>query len=192
MSPYTKSCLRIFLKLLALLPVIIFHRTGKGRYKDDINRWKEMKKTPFNSDYLATLDLLATYKEFRNLYYLRFPLMEYVCFFLRPLSSLYLNTADIGGGLFIQHGFSTVIAANIIGRNCWINQMVCVGHTAAGNPTIGDNVRIGVGAIVIGKIEIGNNVTIGAGAIVNKDLPSGSLAVPQNARIIENHIVKIQ
>lgn len=52
--------------------------------------------------------------------------------------------------------------------------------------------RIGVGAIVIGKIEIDKNVTIGAGAIVNKNLPSGSLAVPQNARIFENHIVKIQ
>lgn len=87
---------------------------------------------------------------------------------------IFLNTTDIGGGLFIQHGFSTDIGAKKNGRNCWINQMVCVGHTAAVNPTIGDN------------------VTIGAGATVHKDLPSGSLAVPQSARIIENHIVKRQ
>ena len=29
----------------------------------------------------------------------------------KPLDSLYINTIDIGGGLYIQHGFSTIISA---------------------------------------------------------------------------------
>lgn len=105
---------------------------------------------------------------------------------------LYINTEDIGQGLFIQHGFSTVVSAKCVGKNCWINQQVTIGHTAQGAPIIGDNVRIGAGAIVIGNIKIGNNVTIAAGATVNMDVPDNSLVVPQKARIIENHIVSKQ
>lgn len=57
--------------------------------------------------------------------------------------ALYIWCKDIGLGLFIQHGFSTVIAAKSIGENCWINQQVTIGHNGKDiHPTIGDNVRI--------------------------------------------------
>ena len=85
-------------------------------------------------------------------------------------------TSDIGGGLFIQHGFSTYIAAESIGENCWINQQVTVGYRDNTRPPIiGNNVTITCGAKVLGPITIGDNVTIGANAVVVKDLPSDSV-----------------
>ncbi len=126
------------------------------------------------------------------MFFLRYPQLRFFKLLCSPLSSLYINTVDIGGGLFIQHGFSSVISARKIGKDCWINQQVTIGHTREGSPIIGDNVRIGAGAIVVGRIVIGNNVTIGAGATVNFDVPDNSLVVPQRARIIENHIVENQ
>lgn len=107
-------------------------------------------------------------------------------------ASLYIACQNIDSGLFIHHGFSTIIAAKKIGANFWCNQQVTIGYNADGNPTIGDNVRIGAGAIVIGNINIGDNVTIGAGATIVKDIPANSLVVGPPPRIICNHIVKRQ
>ena len=158
----------------------------------DIDRWRNLGKTLFKNNFLALLNLLNDYKEFRNIFYLRFRPLRFFRFLMPPLSTLYIYSEDIGPGLFIQHGFSTVISARSIGNNCWINQQVTIGHTAKGAPIIGDSVRIGAGAIVIGNIRIGNHVTVAAGAIVNMDIPDNSLVVAQKARIIENHVVSIQ
>ncbi len=88
------------------------------------------------------------------------------------MDSLYIMTPDIGGGLFIQHGFSTYIAARSIGENCWINQQVNIGYKDnTGSPVIGNNVTVTCGAVVLGPITIGDNVTIGANAVVIKDCP---------------------
>jgi len=91
----------------------------------------------------------------------------------------------MGGGCFIQHGFSTIIYANKIGKNFWCNQCVTIGHSGKGIPEIGDNVSIGCGAIVIGPIRIGNNVRIGAGAIVVSDVPDNSVVVSDKAHILK-------
>ena len=57
--------------------------------------------------------------------------------------SMYIETPEIGGGLFIQHGFATMIAAKSIGENCWINQQVTVGYKGSKiPPVIGNNVTI--------------------------------------------------
>ena len=159
---------------------------------DDLTLWQKYEQTPFKNKYLALLDLLSRKKEFRNVFYLRCRKVRHLKFLLPPLSSLYIHTEDIGGGLFIQHGFSTVVSAKKIGRNCWINQQVTIGYTSEGSPTIGDNVRIGAGAIVVGKVEIGDNVTVGAGVTVNMNVPNNALVVSQKARIIENHLVRKQ
>lgn len=93
-----------------------------------------------------------------------------------PLDSLYITTPDIGGGLYIQHGFSTYIPAESIGENCWINQLVNIDYKDNTRPpVIGDHVTISCGAVVVGPITIGDNVTIGANAVVVKDLPSDSV-----------------
>lgn len=70
----------------------------------------------------------------------------------------------------IQHGFSTIISAQRIGKNAHIYQQVTIGYNGEKCPVIGDDVQVCCGAKVIGGITIGNNVTIGAQALVVKDV----------------------
>lgn len=51
---------------------------------------------------------------------------------------------------------------------------------------IGDGVWIGGAAIVLPGVTIGDGCVVGAGAVVTHDLPSGSLAVGNPARIIRS------
>ena len=91
----------------------------------------------------------------------------------------------IGGGFSLQHGFSTIIAAEEIGENCRVYQQVTIGYNGEYAPTIGDNVVITTGAIVIGDIHVGTGALVGAGAVVTKDIPDNSLAVGVPARVIK-------
>jgi maltose O-acetyltransferase len=51
---------------------------------------------------------------------------------------------------------------------------------------IGDGVWIGGGAIVLPGVSIGDGCVIGAGSVVSRDLPSGSLAVGNPARVVRS------
>lgn len=99
--------------------------------------------------------------------------------------SIGLNPDKIGKGLFVEHGNSTIIHANSIGDNCWVNQNVTIGDSGKGIPDIGHNVRIGTGAVVLGPIKIGDNVIIGANATVVKDVPANCTVVPSPSYIIK-------
>ncbi|MHB8846860.1 MAG: serine O-acetyltransferase [Burkholderiales bacterium] len=102
------------------------------------------------------------------------------------MSTLFIRTPRIGPGLFIQHGFATIIAAREIGDNCFINQQVTVGYSNATDaPTIGNNVSISAGAKVIGGIHIGDNVKIGANAVVVKNVPANVTVVGVPGRIVK-------
>lgn len=94
------------------------------------------------------------------------------------------KSKDVGGGIFIQHGYCTDISVRSIGENVWINQKVTLGFQGDDCPTLGNNVRIGVGANIIGNVHIGNNVNIGAGTTVVKDVPDNTTVVGQPARYI--------
>ena len=148
------------------------------RFSKDLKRWKTVNGIK-GTDKEALCVLLATDKAFRSLYLYRQKKRFYrrwVRLLYPPLDSLYIMTPNIGGGLFIQHGFSTYIAAESIGENCWINQQVTIGYkdnTRA--PIIGNDVMITCGAKVLGPLTIGDHVTIGANAVVVKDLPSDSV-----------------
>jgi maltose O-acetyltransferase len=52
--------------------------------------------------------------------------------------------------------------------------------------TIEDNVWLGGGVIVCPGVTIGRDSVIGAGAIVTRDIPAGSLAVGNPARVIRS------
>ncbi|WP_426350916.1 serine O-acetyltransferase [Alloiococcus sp. CFN-8] len=92
------------------------------------------------------------------------------------MNTLFIQSKEIGGGLFIQHGFSTMIAAESIGENCWINQQVTIGYSGHGRaPIIGDDVMITCGAKVLGSITVGDNAVIGANAVVIKDVEDGAV-----------------
>lgn len=97
-------------------------------------------------------------------------------------NDLYIKTPEIGGGLFIQHGYSTFILATSIGKNFVVNQNVTIGVGRHGKPIIGDNVAIRTGAVVVGKIQVGDNVRIGANCVVAEDIPANTSVTP--ARLI--------
>ncbi len=103
----------------------------------------------------------------------------------RPLPTLSIHTRDIGSGLFIQHGYCTIIAAKRIGNNAWINQGVTIGYTNdTDTPIIGNNVIIAAGAKVLGNITVEDNVKIGANAVVVKNVPRNTTVVGIPARIV--------
>ena len=103
----------------------------------------------------------------------------------KPLSSLYISTYEIGGGLFIQHGFSTVIDAERIGENCWINQQVTIGYSGSEHPIIEEGCYIHAGDKVLGGITMHKNSVAGANAVVVKDVPANAVVGGVPANIIK-------
>ena len=164
---------------------IVINVFGGGALIDDYNRYKKLRNASF-------FKLLLRYPEFRaQLLYRVRAHSRTMSILLKPLllfnsHNLYFGCDDIGGGLFIEHGFSTIIACKHLGRNCWINQQVTIGFSSEGHsPYIGDNVQIKAGAKVIGEITIGDDVIIGANAVVVKDVPSHCIVVGVPAKIIK-------
>lgn len=105
--------------------------------------------------------------------------------------------AQIGKGLFIDHGMGVVIGeTTIIGDNCLLYQGVTLGGTGKDkgkrHPTLGDNVMVGAGAKVLGPICIGDNVKVAANAVVLKDIPDNCTAVGVPARIAVRDGVKVE
>ena len=135
---------------------------------------------------------MYNYPEFRSLFYYRIGGKKLLKFLLPEMPNLYIYTKEIGKGLFIQHGFSTIILAKTIGENCWVNQQVTIGYTEKPQPpVILNNVTINAGAKVIGDITIGNNSIIGANAVVTKNVPDNCTVVGVPAYIIKRNGVKV-
>ena len=169
--------------------VYIFIDRKNPLLQKDIARWEKIiglnKSRYYNFAYL-----MAQYKEFRNLVIYRSSKKiigrRIIKLVYPPLNTLYIEAKEIGGGLFIQHGFSTMISAEKIGENFWINQQVTLGYkdnTRA--PIIGDNVTVTCGAKVLGPITIGSNVTVGANAVVVKDVPNNVVVGGIPAKVIK-------
>jgi serine O-acetyltransferase len=90
--------------------------------------------------------------------------------------------AQIGGGLFIDHGSGVVVGETArIGDNVTLYQGVTLGGTgvAAGkrHPTIEDNVTIGSGAKLLGPITVGHGAKVGANTVVITDVPPNTTVV---------------
>ena len=98
--------------------------------------------------------------------------------------------AQIGRGLFIDHGMGVVIGETaIIGDDCQLYHGVTLGGTGKQHvkrhPTLEDGVYIGCGAKCLGNITLKKGCRIGANAVLLKDVPEGATAVGIPARIIE-------
>ena len=97
--------------------------------------------------------------------------------------------AQIGKGLFIDHGMGVVIGETAVIRDSvTLFQGVTLGGTGKEkgkrHPTIGDNVVVGAGAKVLGAFTVGENVQIGANAVVVREVPPNSVVVGVPGRII--------
>ncbi|MBN1639473.1 MAG: hypothetical protein JW866_10925 [Ignavibacteriales bacterium] len=165
------------------LLIFCLHR-NKSIIKADIRRWLRVFDKKYSIP-VGLIYLLSFHTAFRNVFYYRIGSIHYVLnIFCPKIASLMIQTESIGEGLFIWWGFSTVIGAKSIGKNCMINQQVTIGNNS-GLPTIMDNVRIQAGAIIVGDITIGNNTMIGANTTVLKNIPDNCTVFPESSRIIK-------
>ena len=118
-------------------------------------------------------------KDYRNVFYYRVPLVPRNVMNLIlprvPDCKIQCSKEMCGGGIFVHHGWGTIVLADSIGDNLDVYQNVTVGYGRDGKPTIGNNVKIYSGAVVVGKIRIGNNVRIAANSVVRHDVPDNSL-----------------
>src|SRR5579875_3111461 len=111
----------------------------------------------------------------------------------RSLTGIEIHpAAEIGPGLFIDHGMGVVIGETAeLGADVTIYQGVTLGGTgfATGkrHPTVGDRVTIGSGAKLLGPITVGHDAKIGANTVVIHDVPPNSTVVG-----IPGHPVRIE
>lgn len=100
--------------------------------------------------------------------------------------------AQIGKGLFIDHGSGVIIGeTTIIGDNCTLYQGVTLGGTGKEqgkrHPTLGNNVMVSAGAKVLGSFTIGDNCKIGAGSVVLEEVPPNCTVVGIPGRIVKRN-----
>ncbi len=185
------------LNSVRVLPHVVLMLASPNRaiIEDELARWAElcMSHRPRASAASRLLWMMTMYPEYRTLFYYRIGgarrLVDFLC---PPMQTLLIATGSIGPRFFIQHGFSTIITAESIGADCWVNQQVTIGYTAgSGRPTIGDRVVVNAGAKVLGGITIGSDVVIGANAVVVKNVPSNVTVVGVPAYIIRRDGVRV-
>ena len=178
------------------LPVYLCALCSKQRnlIEKDIARWNQIDQNSFNL--FESLNWYMTYKkEFRNLiqHRLKNPSRTVIAMIhfaiarilWKPMESLYIYTEDIGGGLYIQHGFATIITAQKIGENCRIYQQVTIGYkNGARPPILEDNVAVTCGAKVLGDITMHKGSIAAAGAVVVKDVPENAIVAGVPAKVI--------
>lgn len=176
-----------------IIPLMAYKTsTYKDRIEKDVDRFWSVHYGCKPSNYtIGIIRELANCIEFRNLFFYRCgsigrKLSHISLCFLKTQQLLFfgVDRSRLGGGMFIQHGYCTVITAQSIGENFWVNQNVTIAYSGNGSPIIGNNVHIASNANVVGGIRLGDNVTIGAGTTVVRDVPENMLVVSQKARYI--------
>ncbi|MDI9894239.1 serine acetyltransferase [Rhodococcus sp. IEGM 1381] len=162
----------------------------------DVDRWIECIGLPELNElgpYARFCYLASALREFRSLLHYRIRAAPTVIravlkVVYRGEPTLILEADSIGPGLFIQHGYATLVSAESIGSNCWINQNASVGYSSKGRPTLGDDVTVGPGAVVTGPIMLHDGCRIGPNAVVFRDVEPATtmLAGPTVARKSSN------
>jgi serine O-acetyltransferase len=97
--------------------------------------------------------------------------------------------ADIGEGLFVDHGMGVVIGeTSVIGDDCHLYQGVTLGGSSTKrvkrHPTLGNGVIVGAGAKIIGAVNIGDGAKIGAGSVVVTNVPAHATVVGVPGHIV--------
>lgn len=192
----TKILLVLYFPVSWIWIITYYLTSQKDNIDKDLDRFRlvHIGSIPESNRVYHLLCELIGFSEFRSLFLFRIGRLRHLIKFTMPKGinnlSFDVPREKLGGGLFIQHGYCTDLSARSIGENCWINQKVCLGYQGDKCPTIGNNVRIGVGAVVIGGVTIGDNVNIGANAIVVHDVPSNCTVCSPYATIVKQHKVE--
>lgn len=120
--------------------------------------------------------------------------------FIHP--SIDLTCVKIGQGNYIQESVvlqaDTIINDNssihmgaLISHESVIGSSVFVAHgvVMSGCVIVEDGVFIGAGAVIVPRVRIGAWSMVGAGSVVTKDIPPGSVAVGNPARVIKRKLL---
>lgn len=104
--------------------------------------------------------------------------------------------AQIGEGLFIDHGTGIVIGETaVVGNNVTLYQGVTLGGTGKEkgkrHPTIGDYAVVACGAKVLGSFTVGEGAKIGAGSVVLKEVPPYSTVVGIPGKVVTRQGVRV-
>jgi len=139
------------------------------------------------AEILATwpgIHALLAYRVAHAMFGARVPLLpRLISMVTRTITGIEIHpAAQIGRGLFIDHGAGVVIGETAqIGDDVTLYQGVTLGgtgfQTGKRHPTVQDNVTIGSGAKLLGPITIGHGAKIGANSVVITDVPPNSTVV---------------
>lgn len=181
-----------FFGQLLFLPHIILFLFSKEREAIgmDICALKKNNISLIHQVYYLSKELL-TNRYFRTLFYFRTNgfISKLLRFFYPTYSSFFIDVnTRIGGGLRMAHPYSTIINAERIGANVYVNHLVTVGEKNGKKPIINDGVELHANCIIIGGITIGKNAIIGAGAVVTKDVPDNAIMVGNPAKMMLKNV----
>ena len=182
--------MRRIIALILFIPhlVLFFFSKKKEDIIADLYSRSEKKPQQFSTILSDLAVRLFNDRYFRTLYYFResgiFAKFLRVFYPREKYFIIDINT-QLGKGVHLAHPYSTILNAEIIGDNLYINHLVTVGEKNGKRPVIGNNVQLNAGCMVIGGVVIGDNVVVGAGAVVVKNIPANSVVVGNPARVIQ-------
>ena len=98
----------------------------------------------------------------------------------------------IAAGVYVDPGFLWLISigddstitsgARIIAHDASIKRHI--GYTAVARVEIGSRVYIGMGATILPGVSVGDDAIVGAASVVHDDVPAGTVAVGNPARVV--------
>ena len=151
----------------------------------DIYAKKNFNPSRLHQVYDLSKELLIN-KYFRTLFYHRtngFCAKVLRIFYPRQSTFIIDVNTKIGAGLQLAHPYSTILNAEKIGENVYVNHLVTVGEKNGKKPIIEDGVELNANCMIIGGVTVGKNAKIGAGTVVVKDVPENAIAVGNPAKI---------
>lgn len=178
----------IFMLLYA--PLLLLYGLSSKTKRQAIIRDLYARKSYTRSGFSAVPDLAIELSSpyFRNLFYYRISsLAVKLCRLLYGGEKTFIIDihTKLGSGVRLAHPYATILNAESIGDNLYVNHLVTVGEIKGRKPVIGNNVELHANCTVVGGITVGDNAVIGAGAVVVKDVPAFAVAVGNPARIVK-------